>query len=90
MAEPPENDIPETDAHPARIRLGHGAQRRANATDLAATLGDRRLPGNTQVGDLVVLDAAGGREHFAVLRRTWVQEANGFVLEITLDWPARV
>jgi len=89
MAVPPESNERAAERCRVRIRLTDSALRRVNAADLSRTLGTLRLNSNTQVGDLVVLDAAGGRERFAVFRRAWVQEADGMVLEITLDWPAR-
>ncbi|WP_158629378.1 hypothetical protein [Roseitalea porphyridii] len=47
------------------------------------------LPGNALCGDHVVVAHEGETLRFSVMRRAWVATPGGWVLEITLDHPAR-
>ncbi|MEQ8941202.1 hypothetical protein [Roseitalea porphyridii] len=47
------------------------------------------LPGNALCGDHVVVAHEGETLRFSVMRRAWVATGDRWVLEITLDHPAR-
>lgn len=72
-----------------RLRFTDTAKAVADRNRLGRTLGMPSLPGNALCGDHVVVVHEGETLRFSVMRRAWVATGDRWVLEITLDHPAR-
>lgn len=92
MKHPLENADQATPPRPygVHVVLTRAAARHADDHDLRELLEALAARSNVAVGDGLAVSRQGHRHVFAVIKRVWAEGSESAVLEITLDWPARV